>query len=153
MEKIKSSLEEKISITREEKRLAADNQSQQINNIRTRLDAEETRLHTLTSQNPSNTRASKISFNAAPTFSPLAQNNNDNCNNLLSSENTNTFTKAKPPQPSSISEEIKYLNTGQNSQKQIRPNTSTATSYSNRTSNLTAGLKIIFFDKLTFFNV
>jgi hypothetical protein len=123
LETIKSSLEEKLTQGKEEKRLTNDHQ---INTTRTKLDDEESRLNQPKGQNQTNTRISRISFSTATNTGPFNEN---------TSTTRPATTTSKSNHSNYVNEEISYLNTNQ---KQIRPNTSTASSLSNR-NNLTPG--------------
>jgi nitric oxide reductase activation protein len=130
---IKNSLEEKIAQNKEEKHSTSDNQ---VNINRAKLDTDESRSNQTKGQLQSNTRVSRISFNTATNSTPL----NENINTAARQPNS---TNLKPNQENYINEEILYLNNHHNSiQKQIRPNTTTAASLSNR-NNITAGMKFL----------
>lgn len=105
---------------KEEKRLTNDNQ---INTNRTKLDDDESRLNQPKVQNQ---RISRISFSTATNTGPLNEN---------TSTTRPATTNSKSNHSTYVNEEISFLNTNQ---KQIRPNTSTASSLSNR-NNLTPG--------------
>ena len=134
METIKSSLEEKLVQGKEEKRLTNDNQ---INTNRTKLDDDESRSNQPKGQNQTNTRISRISFSTATNTGPLNENTS------TTRPATTATTNLKSNHSNYVNEEISYLNTNQ---KQIRPNTSTASSLSNR-NNLTPGKKIFNFSR------
>ena len=134
METIKSSLEEKLTQGKEEKRLTNDNQ---INTNRTKLDDDESRSNQPKGQNQTNTRISRISFSTATNTGPLNENTS------TTRPATTATTNLKSNHSNYVNEEISYLNTNQ---KQIRPNTSTASSLSNR-NNLTPGKKIFNFSR------
>ena len=128
METIKSSLEEKVAQSKEEKR--AQTNENQINIInKSKSDVDETRLNQAKGQNQVNSRISRISFSTTTNSAPLNEN---------ASTTRAASTNLKSNQTNYVNEEILYLN---NNQKQIRPNTSTASSLSNR-NNLTPGKKM-----------